>query len=272
MKKAEIIDTTLDNLGRFGLCGYKNPKKEGFPEKAEWLGLRFKEGLKIKTLYSEEDGAQGMIEYVPGEKCWRPVYARGYMFIHCLFTGFKKEYKGHGYGSRLIEECLLDAKMYDMLGAAVVTRKGSFMSGSEIFLKNGFEVVDSAPPDFELLVKKFKKSHPNPKFKRNWEHIPDKYSDGLFIIRADQCPYTIKNVKEIAQAAADDFGITANIIDLETAEEAQESPCPFGIFCIIYNGAIIADHPVSATRFKNIISGLLNPKKKAAPKKKLQKA
>jgi len=28
------------------------------------------------------------------------------------------------------------------------------MSGKEIFLKNGFDIVDVAPPDFKLLVKK----------------------------------------------------------------------------------------------------------------------
>ncbi len=43
-------------------------------------------------------------------------------------------------------------------GVAVVTRKGSFMVDSRIFLKHGFEVVDTASPDFVLLVKKFKKA------------------------------------------------------------------------------------------------------------------
>lgn len=268
MSKVEIIDTTLENLGRFGVCGYKNPKKEGFPEKAGWLGLRFKEGLKVKTLYSEEDGTQGMIEYVPGELCWRPVEAKGYMFIHCLFTGFKKEYKEHGYGSELIEECIAEAKKEGMLGAAVVAREGSFMAGKEIFLKNGFESVDTAPPDFELLVKKFKKSSPDPKFIRNWESGSEKYSKGLTILRADQCPYTVKNVKEIADAAKNDFGITAKIVTFQSAKEAQESPCPFGVFGIVYNGDVVAHHPISATRFKNIMNGLLKEGKKGSAKKK----
>jgi hypothetical protein len=34
-----------------------------------WVKERFKEGLIIKTLYSVEDGAQGMIEFIPGEYC-----------------------------------------------------------------------------------------------------------------------------------------------------------------------------------------------------------
>ena len=37
-------------------------KAMGFYHDAE-----FEEGLKVKTLVSEEHGAQGMIEYIPGE-------------------------------------------------------------------------------------------------------------------------------------------------------------------------------------------------------------
>ena len=57
-----------------------------------------------------------MIEYIPGEHCWRPVDAAGYMFIHCIFLGFKKKYKEKGYGSRLIDECENDAKDKNMKG------------------------------------------------------------------------------------------------------------------------------------------------------------
>ncbi|MDD4923880.1 MAG: YoaP domain-containing protein [Dehalococcoidales bacterium] len=35
--------------------------------------------------------------------------------------------------------------------------------------------------------------------------------------------------------------------------EAQNSPCPFGIFCVLFNGKVVAHHPVSGTRFANII-------------------
>jgi hypothetical protein len=49
-----------------------------------------------------------------------------------------------------------------MCGVAVVTRKGPFMAGKELFVKNGVVAVDTALPDFELLVKKF-----NKKMRRN---------------------------------------------------------------------------------------------------------
>lgn len=69
----EIIDTNLDNILEYGICSYKNIKHEGLRRKIEWRKDRFSEGMKIKTLYTDKDGTQGMIEYIPGEYSWRPV-------------------------------------------------------------------------------------------------------------------------------------------------------------------------------------------------------
>ncbi len=254
MDPIAVIDTNADNILEYGICGYKNIKRAGYKEKIGWLKDRFQEGLKIKTLYSDKDGPQGMIEYIPGEYCWRPVEASGYMFIHCIFAGFKRAYKGKGYASLLVDECLKDALKENMHGVAVVTRKGSFMAGKELFIKNAFELVDKALPDFELLVNKFKKSTPTPKFKGDWEKRLSKYCQGLTIIRADQCPYTVKNVKEISETAEKTYGIKANIIHLKNYQEAQNNPCAFGTFGIVYDGKVIANHPISNTRFSNIMN------------------
>ena len=62
-----------------------------------------------------------------------------------------------------------------MHGVAVVTSKSTWMVGKELFLKNGFELVDEAPPYFELLVKKY--ANPSsPKFKGDWEKRLSQYS------------------------------------------------------------------------------------------------
>ena len=252
MNDLVIKDTTIENVAELGLCGYKKPKTPGLTEKTEWLKSCFSQGLIIKTLYSESDGAQGMIEYIPGEFCWRPVDAKGYMFIHCLFVGFKKIYKQQGYASELIKVCEDDAKRQDLNGVAIVTRKGSFMVGKELFLKHDYAVVDTARPDFELLVKKYDENAPAPNFKTN----PIPYTDGLTIIRASQCPYTVKNVQEICETAKNEYGIDVNVVDLKNHEEAQNAPNPFGTFCLIYNGEIVADCLISNGRFKNIMKKL----------------
>lgn len=257
MEGIKIIDTNAGNILDYGVCGYKNIKRAGYPEKIQWLRNRFKEGLVLKTLFSDKDGTQGMIEYIPGDYCWRPVEAKGYMFIHCIMSGFKKAYKGKGYGSLLLDECVKEAKKKKMHGVAVVTRKSSFMAGSQLFVKNGFESAGKAPSDFELLVKKFRTNASTPKFKGNWTKRIEKYGKGLVIIRADQCPYTVKNVQEISESADRMYNIKPEIITLKTYKQAQESPCAFGTFCIIFNGKLIAEHPISNKRFTNIMNKIV---------------
>ncbi|MGB8952069.1 MAG: GNAT family N-acetyltransferase [Candidatus Aminicenantales bacterium] len=257
MKEIEIIEITPDNILDYGVCGYKSLKREGYPEKVSWIKHNYPHGLRIKSILSKNDGVQGMIEYIPGEHCWRPVDSSGFLFIHCLFVGFKSAYKGKGYASLLIDECLQEAKNQNKNGVAVVTRKGSFMVGNEIFLKKGFDIIDTAPPDFELLVKKFQNKIPTPKFKGGIEKRLNKYKKGLTIIRADQCPYTKKNVIEIMETAKQVFDIKPKLIELKTHEEAQESPCAFGTFCIVYDGEVISYHPISNKRFSNIMNSLL---------------
>jgi UDP:flavonoid glycosyltransferase YjiC (YdhE family) len=60
---------------------------------------------------------------------------------------------------------------------------------------------------------------------------------GLVIVRADQCPYTVANVKEIARVARNDFPIPPKIVELKSAMGSQ--------------------HSISATRFRNIMSKLV---------------
>jgi hypothetical protein len=255
MSDTQIIDLNPDNIAEYGVCGYKDVEKHlELRKKIEWFKKYYPKGLRIKVMLSKKGGYQGMLEYVPGEYAYRPVDAKGYMFIHCVFVGFKKEYKGKGYASVLIEECIKEAKNKKMLGVTVVTRKGPFMVNSEIFLKKGFQVVDSAKPDFSLLVKKFDEKSKDPKFKPNMTDYLKNYDKGLYIIRSPQCPYTEKNVNAILESAKSKFKIKPNLIDLEDSDEVQKTPCAFGSFCIIYNGEIISYHPISNTRFENIMN------------------
>ncbi|NIN00244.1 MAG: GNAT family N-acetyltransferase [candidate division Zixibacteria bacterium] len=252
MSDVKIVDINLNNISGFGLCGYKNVKQEGYKRKTDWLKKRFKEGMKVKILDSPQDGSVGMIEYVPGEYAWRPVQAKGYMFIHCLFVVFNR-YKEKGYGSLLVKECLKDAKSQNMHGVAVVTRKGTWMAGNGLFLKLGFEVVDKAPPDFDLLAKKFKKGSASPRFKADWGKRLLKYAKGLTIICSDQCPYSAKFTREIVETAQKIFGIKPKVIELKSSKEAQNSPSPFGISALVLDGRLVADHPISNRRFINIM-------------------
>jgi GNAT superfamily N-acetyltransferase len=249
----KILEMTPSTLGKYGVCGYKNvDKHEELRNKINWYAKYYPLGLRIQSLISGKDECLGMIEYMPGEIAHRPVLAHGYMFIQCIFLGFKKEFKGKGLGTKLIEKCIEDAKISNKYGLAVVTRKGSFMADKNLFLKMGFIFADKAVPDFELLVLKFDLTAPDPAF-RNTDNALDKYQDGLYILRSPQCPYTMKNVKSIVDLAKKKYNLKTIIVEQLDIENVQNSPCPFGSFSIIYKGKIISNHPISVTRFENII-------------------
>jgi N-acetylglutamate synthase-like GNAT family acetyltransferase len=246
----EIIDFSPSTIATYGVCGYKDVEKhQELRRKIEWYKAYYPKGLRINGLFSQSGGYQGMIEYIPGKYAHRPVNADGYMFIHCIFVGFKKEFKGKGYATLLLLDCIDDAKAGNMNGVAVVTRKGSFMAKRDFFIRNGFESVDTAPPDFELLVLKFQKKAKNPSFKKVSAR---NYSDGLTIFRSAQCPYSVKNVNAIMKTAGK-MRIKVNLIDMKDVKTVQNTPCAFGTFCIVKDGEVICHHPISNSRFENIM-------------------
>jgi GNAT superfamily N-acetyltransferase len=252
MARIEIIDTCASTVGDHGFCGFRDAAHEGHKRKTDWLKKRFVEGLKFKVL--QVDGVDaGMIEYIPGEHTWRPVEAAGYMVIHCIMID-KKRFKGKGYGSRLVEDCVADSKRAGMAGVAVVTSRGTWMAGADLFLRCGFERVDTAPPSFELLVKKWRPVPP-PTFKTGWDRTLRAYGSGLTIIKSDQCPCITKCTDDILQACKT-LRIRPKVVELKTGRQARNAPSAYGIFNVIYNGEVVADHPISRTRFLNIMRKL----------------
>ena len=245
----QIIDTNAGNIGGCSLCGNKNANNLGHRRKTNWLKKRYGEGLRYKVLRSEKFGDIGMIEYALGNHAWRPVRAEGYLVIHCLTVAGK--YKGKGLGSLLLDSCLRDAKESKCRGVAVVTSADSFMAGSALFLKAGFVSVDRVPP-YELLVKKLQKTAPDPRFIVDRERLFKRHRKGLTILGADQCPYVINSVERIAEAART-LGLEPKVVRIGSAKASRELPTPYGVFSILYDGKLIAERPISATRFMSIM-------------------
>ena len=252
MREYEVVDTNADNIGGCGVCGRKPGRTEGHRRKCEWLKKRYAEGLRFKVLRSREFGDVGVIEYAPGSHAWRPVEAEGYFVIHCLMVDSK--HKGKGLGALLLDSCLRDAKKSKCRGVAVVTSSDSFMAGSGLFIKAGFVSVQSIPP-YELLVKKFKKAAPDPRFIVDRERVLKRYRKGLTILAADQCPMVPKCVEDIAEASRA-LGLAPKVVRVRSAKASRELPTPYGMFSIVYDGKLIAERPVSAGRFRNIMSKL----------------
>jgi GNAT superfamily N-acetyltransferase len=249
MTDYEIVDTNAGNIGACGFCGRKAGRTEGHRRKCDWLKKRYAEGLRFKVLRSRESGDIGVIEYAPGSHAWRPVKAEGYLVIHCLMVLGK--HTGKGLGALLLDSCLKDAKKSKCRGVAVVTSSDALMARGNLFIKAGFVPVESCPP-YELLVKKFKRAAPNPRFIVQRERLLKRHKKGLTILAADQCPMVPKCVEDITERSRT-LGLEPRVIRVRNAKASRELPTPYGVFSIIYDGKLIAGRPVSATRFSNMM-------------------
>jgi hypothetical protein len=250
-----LVDLDASNIETLPCCGISNPDHNGRRLKNCWLKGCLKKRLRAKVLVAPDGRACGYIEYVPGEYAWRGVDARGYMFIHCVWI-HRREYQRRGFARRMLQACIADTVRVGMNGVAVVARDGPWMAGPALFLANGFEFVEAAPPDYQLLVRKFETPVADPKFKGDWEKKAARYGPGLTIVRSSQCPYGVKFAAEIAEAAEREYGITPKIVELKSHRQAQNAPTPHAVFSLIYDGRVVADHQISRTRFRNIMRKL----------------
>ncbi len=248
-----LIKVDSANWDTLPCCGIKSPTHPGRQQKHCWLQSNFKFGLQARILLTPDGQPCGYIEFLPGEFAWRGVDASGYMFIHCVWT-FSKPHQRKGWGSAMVEACIDDARNAGMSGVAAIAREGPWLADRRLFLANGFEPVDSAPPDYELLVRKLDARAANPAFKGGWEQKLAGYSQGLTIIRSSQCPHVAKFAADIAQTAEEEYGIKPAIVELESWRDAQNAPTPYAVFALIYNGRLLADHQISRTRFRNIMN------------------
>lgn len=229
----KIVTVDTSNVAERGFFCYKSkPKSAGYQQKLAWLKQRFAEGMRIKILY-EGQRSVGFIEYIPGEFAWRAVEAPNYLLIHCIWVVGKGKKKG--YGSRLLNECVEDAREMGKRGVAMVTSSRPWLAGKKLFLKNGFEVVDQAPPSFELLVKRFDDHAPLPAFPQDWDERASRYGAGLTIVYADQCPYINDAVQQYVELA-EERGVEAHVVKLMSGREVQDAaPSPYGVFNVVYH-------------------------------------
>jgi hypothetical protein len=231
----EILDVAADNVEKTGFfCFMSKKKSEGYQRKLRWLEDRFAEGMRIKMLALPE---RGFIEYLPGEHSWRAVHADGYMFIHCLWVVGKS--KGKAFSNVLLDACIADAKKDGMQGVAMVTSEKVWLAGRRVLDKHGFQCVDTAPPAFSLMVKKFGK-HPSPSFAGGWEDKAKAFGKGLTVIRSDQCPYTV-DAANIAVAVAAKAGVNSQIVELRSrADVMRLSPSAYGVYGLVLDGKLLS--------------------------------
>jgi len=255
MSDLTIMSVNANNVEELGFFCVKNKNHVGYNAKLAWLKERFKEGMRIKLLLNPEGKQAGFLEYIPGEFTWRVVDAPDYLVIHCIWVNSNK-FPYTGMSSALLKDCIQDAEVSGMAGVAVVTSDGPWMASKAVFVKNGFQQVAEAPPHFQLLVNQTR-AGPTPSFPQNWTEREVQFQD-LEMIYINQCPYISKAIAELPPVALQ-HGIQLQLIELNDAREARKRmPSPYGVVSLGYQGRLLADHPISATRFRNILQKELN--------------
>lgn len=244
----KIVNITPENAYEHSFFCIKNVKEPGFEAKQDWFEKSVKEGLKLKVIYADDGKQIGFIEYVPSEFAWRPIDAEGYLFIQCIMV-YPNKYRESGAATRLINECIGEAKEKGLNGVCTFASQGPWMATKKLFQKSDFKKI-AQKGRFELMVFKLKENTPDPVF-IDWEAELEKYK-GWNLIYADQCPWHKKGVDALVKFASG-RGMNLKVKKVETSAEAKKMPGGFGVFALIKDGKLLEDHYISKRRFETIV-------------------
>lgn len=242
----DIITVANRNIDTEHICCAIAEKKgeNGVSAKKAWLKERFADGLVFKKLNVR---GKVFIEYIPAEHAWCPIIAAGYIYINCFWVA--GQFKGQGYASKLLEECIADAKAKDKKGLVVLSskKKMPFLS-DPVYLKfKGFEVCDTADPYYELLFLPFTKNAEKPQFKEcvKQGRLQQK---GIVLYYSNQCPHSEKYIFLLAELAKAK-GLAVKLIKYQTKEQAQSAPAPFTTYSLFFDGKFITNEILSDKKF-----------------------
>lgn len=249
----ELVRLTHENLEREHICcAISNNKDIQVSSKKAWLAERLDEGL---VFLKGNVRGKCFIEYIPAEYAWAPVDAPEYMYIDCLWVS--GQFKGHGYSTELLDECIRDSREKGKKGLAVISskKKKGFLSDPKYLGYKGFRLADSADPYFELWYLPFSDGAAKPRFCScvNEVHAMPK---GFYVTYTSQCPFTAKYVP-LLKAAAQARDVSFTDVHFGGREEARNARCPFTAFALYYDGKFITHEIQSVSKFEKIMDEVM---------------
>ena len=246
----EYVRVTKDNIESEHICcAISNNKDVQVSSKKSWLAERFDEGLVF--LKSTERG-KCFIEYIPAENAWNPIEAGGYMYIDCLWVS--GSFKGHGYSTELLCECIRDSKEKGKKGLCILSsaKKKPFLADPKFLKYKGFTVCDEADNGIELWYLPFDKNAEPPRFKDCAKH-PHTDDMGYVLYYTSQCPFNAKYVP-VVEATAKEQGVSFKAIHIESKEDAQNAPTPVTTYALFHDGEYITNEQMNDKRFLKLLN------------------
>ena len=243
-----FCNLTPENIGQEHLCCIIRTKKPhpGVEAKRAWLAQRLTEGHVFRKL----DGNDcAFIEYAPLETAWAPVMGENYLYLYCLWV--QGSPKGHGYGRKLMEDCIADARAKGksgicMLGAA---KQKAWLSDQNFAKKFGFQRVDRAG-GYELLALSFDGSAP--RFAENAKKMTIE-TPNLTVYYDDQCPFIPQRIEKLRQYC-EERAIPASFRHVDTLEQAKALPCVFQNWAVFYGGKFVTVNQIDGKTVEKLIN------------------
>ena len=249
-----LIQITPENLETEHICcAISNERDCQVQAKKAWLAKRLEEGL---VFLKGDVRGKCFIEYIPAEHAWAPIEAEGYMYIDCLWVS--GQFKGHGYSSLLLDECIRDAKEKGRRGLAVLSseKKLGYLSDPKYLKYKGFQTTDAAGPHFRLMALPFEGQTELPRFSPRLQQAAAQVpKTGLVLYYTSQCPFTAKYVP-LLEAICRDRNVPIQTFHITTTEQAQNAPCPYTAFSLYWNGGVVTHEIPSEKKFEKLLADL----------------
>jgi L-amino acid N-acyltransferase YncA len=234
----KIVKLTEEKVMQEHICCAIADKKclEGYEMKRQWLCGEMAKGY---SFYRIDARAKVFVEFGLAEECWMPISAPNHLVLGCFWVS--GQYKGRGYGKELLKRVVDDAVKQgkDGIVAVVGAQKRPFMSDSKWLLKQGFEVCDTANPDFNMLVLRLNRKSALPQFVDCARIGAADGAVGLTAYYSNRCPFTEYYVRHVLVETATKRSIPLRIVKIETKEQGQSAPTPATIFSLYHNGRFV---------------------------------
>lgn len=248
----ELIRVTDENIEQEHICcAISNNRDCQVKAKKQWMKQRFADGL---TFVKDNVRGKCFIEYIPAENAWAPIEADGYMYIDCLWVS--GQFKGHGYSSLLLDECIQDSRSQGKKGLVILStqqKKKPFLCGPQYLRHKGFVLCDTVGPDYALMALSFEPGNGEaPRFRAQVRPLAIS-QQGFVVYHAPQCPFTAKYVPLLSQLAQEK-NAPFEAIRFESAKQAQQAPAPFTSFSLFYNGSFVTHEILSPQKFEKLLA------------------
>ena len=173
------------------------------------------------------------------------------MYIDCLWVS--GSFKGHGYSTDLLNECIEDSKEKGKKGLCILcaAKKKPFLADPKFLKYKGFTVCDEADNGIQLWYLPFVNKEEVPEFKECAKH-PRIDEMGYVLYYTSQCPFNAKYVPIVKQTAKDN-GIPFKAIHIESRNEAQNAPTPITNYALFHDGKYVTNEQLNDTKFLKIV-------------------